>query len=122
MEFCEFCNNMYYIKEKSDQDDTQDLIYYCKNCGSEKEIKDGQYSKKILSNDCDTMQSKYLQYINPNIIYDLTIPHVNNVTCTNDSCIKKPSESNDVMYIKYDHRNIKYVYFCTYCKYFWINK
>lgn len=122
MDFCEFCNNMYYIKEKSDNDDTQDLIYYCKNCGSEKEIKNSQESRKILSNDCDTIQSKYLQYINPNIIYDLTIPHVNNVNCTNDNCTKKPTESNDVMYIKYDHQNIKYLYFCTYCKYFWINK
>ena len=122
MEFCEFCNNMYYIKEKSDEEDTQDLIYYCKNCGSEKEIKDGLQSKKILSNDCDTIQSKYLQYINPNIIYDLTIPHVNNVNCTNESCTKKATEPNDVMYIKYDHQNIKYLYFCTYCRYFWINK
>ena len=122
MDFCEFCSNMYYIKEKTDDEDVQDLVYYCKNCGSEKKIKDSQQSKKILSNDCDTMQSKYLQYINPNIIHDLTIPHVNNVNCTNNSCTKKSTEENDVMYIKYDHKNIKFLYFCTFCQYFWINK
>ena len=118
MDFCDFCNNMYYIKET----DTKELIYYCKNCGCEKEIKESQTSKKIISNDYDSINSKYIQYVNKNIMYDNTIPHVNNVMCTNEQCTKKDDQDNDIMYIKYDINNINYLYFCTYCNHFWTNK
>ena len=31
MHFCNKCSNMYYISLK--QEDSNDLIYYCRNCG-----------------------------------------------------------------------------------------
>ena len=36
MHFCEKCNNMYYLK--IDNDDSNQLIYYCRNCGYEDKI------------------------------------------------------------------------------------
>ena len=35
MNFCKVCDNMYYMKIK--EDDTEALIYYCKNCGMEED-------------------------------------------------------------------------------------
>ena len=116
MEFCEYCNNMYYIKEKDDNS----IEYYCKNCGSEREIKtNSSNSKLILENNYEEDNEKYSQFLNPFIIHDNTIPHVNNVTCKNSNCTKPTSSENDVMYIKYDEKRIKYVYYCVHCKHFW---
>ena len=118
MDFCEYCNNMYYFKH----DEENKIIFYCKNCGSVKDIDDDDEAKKIATNNFDGTNEKYTKYINPNIIYDHTIPHVNNIVCLNKECSKKDSDSNDVAYIKYDNTNIKYIYCCSYCKYFWTSK
>lgn len=118
MEFCEYCNNMYYIKE----DDENNIVYFCKNCNSEKIIQETDEAKKISINTYNGTSEKYLKYINPNIIYDNTIPHVNNIECPNKECTKDKKSENDVVYIKYDNTNIKYIYCCSYCKYFWSSK
>lgn len=116
MDFCDFCNNMYYIKQQEDST----LIYFCKNCGSTKHIDEGnENSKKISHTDYDKSTAKYSQYLNPNIVHDKTIPHVNNIICSNEQCTKKDSEDNDVMYIKFDEVNIRYLYHCVHCKHFW---
>jgi len=119
MDFCDFCNNMYYIKETEEKS----LVFYCKNCGSQKDISSENdiNSKKIMSTDYEAANSKYLQYLNPDIIHDHTIPHVNNVICANKDCSKDPDVGNDVMYIKYDNTGIKYIYHCVHCKHFWTN-
>ena len=118
MDFCEYCNNMYYFKH----DEENKIIFYCKNCGAVKDIDDDEEAKQIATNNFDGTNEKYTKYINPNIIYDHTIPHVNNIVCPNKECSKKDSDSNDVAYIKYDNTNIKYIYCCSYCKYFWTSK
>jgi len=127
---------MYYIKQ---QDDLS-MMYYCKNCNSEKQLNTSitvnnndnndnddnaittqNKSHKILSNNFEIGNSTYKQYLNDNIIYDHTIPHVNNIVCKNTNCTKKDEEDNDVMYIKYDKTNIRYLYYCVHCHHFWIN-
>jgi DNA-directed RNA polymerase subunit M/transcription elongation factor TFIIS len=117
MEFCEFCNNMYYIKEQ----ENKKITYFCKNCGSEKDIDQDNAYKQIVFNDFKNVNTKYLQYLNHNIIHDHTIPHVNNIKCTNMKCTKTDKQDNDVMYIKYDNVNIQFLYYCVHCKYFWTN-
>lgn len=119
MEFCNYCQNMYYIKEV-EENDSKSIMYYCKNCGSTKSITDGDTkSKLIMSHSYEDMNEKYIQFLNPNIQHDHTIPHVSNVTCQSESCTKQKEDKNDVMYIKYDELKIKYVYCCAYCKFFW---
>lgn len=120
MDFCDYCNNMLYIKQL---EENNEMIFYCKTCNQEKKMTsdvDTQKSQKISSKDYDILNS-YKQFINHNIIYDNTIPHVNNIKCVNENCTKTDSEDNDIMYIKYDAINIKYMYYCTYCKEFWMN-
>lgn len=118
MDFCEFCNNMYYFKH----DEENKITFYCKNCGAVKDLDDVDEAKQITTNNLDGTNENYTKYINPNIIYDHTIPHVNNIVCPNKECSKEDQESNNVAYIKYDNKNIKYIYCCSYCKYFWTSK
>jgi DNA-directed RNA polymerase subunit M/transcription elongation factor TFIIS len=131
MEFCDFCDNMYYIKQR---DDTNTMVHYCKNCNNEKPFNNatsstenengngtGQSSHKILTNNFEVGANIYKQYLNENIVYDHTIPHINNIICSNPNCTKPDDVGNDVMYIKYDKSNIKYLYHCVHCKNFWIN-
>lgn len=120
MEFCEFCNNMYYIKQLEDQS----MVNYCKNCNSQKSFESSdqsQKSRKILTNNFEMSTSSYKQYLNENIVYDTTIPHVNNIQCINSNCTKTNDEENDIMYIKYDKQNVKHLYYCVHCKHFWTN-
>ena len=119
LEFCDYCNDMLYIK-KNDEDDN--MILYCKKCDNHKNLsKNNTESFKIISNSYDMSEYMYRQYMNNNIIHDHTIPHVNNIECPNESCESKNNKKNDVMYIKYDIVNIKYLYHCVYCKTFWKN-
>ena len=47
-----------------------------------------------------------------------------NLKCINSECItNKDNEMNsDIIYIKYNHENLKYLYICTKCKTSWKNK
>lgn len=120
MEFCPDCDYMLYIESKPHEDDenvfTTENI--CKNCGYTREIGD----KMLIISDTNTSYDtniKIAPYLQENIIHDPTIPHVTDIQCPFQDCTKKPNQENDVMYMKYDHINMKYVYKCTYCKQSW---
>ena len=113
MKFCKVCDNMLYIEVTEEQN----LKYYCKNCNFNEihqvEAESTVISEKTYTNDLANLSS----YINPNIKYDLTLPRVSNIACP--EC--KPTD-NEVIYIKYDQRNMKYLYFCCKCEHFWRNE
>lgn len=111
MKFCNFCENMMYI---SIDPDNNDLIHYCKNCDNKIIQKKEDGSILIIDDNQVDDIIKYSQYINKNIKFDPTLPHVNNIKC--NKC--NPKE-NDVIYIKYDFINMKYLYFCCNCDTFW---
>jgi len=119
MKFCEVCDNMMYLG-LHDQDDHR-LLYRCKNCAHEVQAQ-GQEMTAVLSRsyvDDDTM---YSQYVNPNVKFDPTLPRVNTIKCVNAACTKPPDMDNEVIYIKYDRPNMRYMYFCSHCETFWKSK
>lgn len=121
MEFCVFCDNMLYVKNAKEEEDQFDVKYYCKNCNYSKSISDKKESLLLINNLYSTERSHAL-YVNPDIEHDPTLPHVDNIDCPNEACIaKKSKQSNDVIYLKYDVPNIRYLYFCVHCKHFWKN-
>jgi len=121
MEFCKLCDNMLYIKrEVTDEQDK--LINYCKNCSKEIELKSDNKSILIFENNYEKEKINYKLFVNPYIKYDPTLPRVNNLVCPNNKCTKKKNEDNEVIYIKYDNENMKYLYYCVYCEEFWVNK
>ena len=114
MEFCKQCDNMYYMKTNEDKK----LIYYCKCCGFEDDnmditnLKVSKYSKNVKLLDIN---------VNEYTKYDATLPHVSTIKCPNSECRsnKEQDVNNDVIYIRYDNKNMKYMYLCYHCDYVW---
>jgi len=110
MKFCDTCHNMLYISVEEDN-----LKHYCKNCNFSTTDNYATRAECIVETNHDVCESgNYKQYMSKYIKYDPTLPRVNNIDCP--SCSTKP---NKVIYIKYDHVNMKYLYYCCHCEHFW---
>ena len=137
MNFCVKCENLYYIKLSDDDDNN--LTYYCRKCGH---TDDGAITS--LNNICVSKSQKkdsdgsYKHIINKYTKFDPTLPRIYNIKCINDDCItnsknaakSKDEESKDdvddaksdeteIIYLRYDDKNIKFVYICTHCDTVW---
>jgi DNA-directed RNA polymerase subunit M/transcription elongation factor TFIIS len=115
MHFCSICDNVYFIKVN----EGKDMIYYCKSCGNEEVKHKENGSICIIDDNKVDDATKYSQYMNKYIKYDPTLPRVANIKCTNPACTKGEDQPNEVIYLKYDHTNMKYMYYCCHCEYFW---
>lgn len=112
MQFCDKCHNLFYIKLESS--DSNNLVHYCKQCGNE--------DSTIT---CNIIQSVYEKQ-NPDIIneytkFDPTLPRINNIPCPNQDCLTNTNSDTDreVIYIKHDEKNLKFIYLCTTCDTSW---
>jgi hypothetical protein len=105
MNFCPKCEFMLYTKTADGE--SKELINYCKNCfwsgtyitGSDKKI---SVYKKTYSDD----YVSHSIYTNPNIIYDTTLPRINNIKCINNTCVSNIPSSNS-LYIQLDNNMSK---------------
>lgn len=121
MKFCDVCNNMLYVGvEKDEHTEKKMLSHYCKTCGF-KSLETNAKSILVLDDNKVSDRIKYSQYVNKNIKYDPCLPRVKNITCPSESCSKPANKDNEVIYIKYDSVNMKYVYYCCHCDHFWTN-
>lgn len=123
MHFCEKCDNMYYIKV--DPNLVDKLIYYCRKCGNE---------NVSLTSDNICVSKVYIRQtkqqlnniVNTYTINDPTLPRSNTIKCPTCSISNSESSSSsnndnssEVIYIRYDDANMKYVYLCTNCNTTW---
>ena len=133
MKFCTVCDNMYYIS--IDEKDSNKLAYYCRNCGHI----DDQITEEgvcILNTQLKKNTQKFNHIINEYTKMDPTLPRIYNVPCPNSQCpinlaktktksiesssTDSSTESNqEVIYIRYDDTNMKYLYICTTCDTVW---
>jgi DNA-directed RNA polymerase subunit M/transcription elongation factor TFIIS len=116
MNFCEKCDNMYYINI-SDEDDNK-LMYYCRCCGNKK-TNDDTTTNYILS---DTNYNNNYEYIhNPFLKYDPTLPRTTIIKCPNPDCQSNLNKDtkNEVIFVRYNDADLKYMYVCTSCDIFW---
>ena len=129
MEFCNKCDNMLYMKilEENDEEDgdsnskDKKLIYFCKCCGIE--VKDltniNNFRVFKFNNEVKFKDT----HINEYTKYDPTLPHMNNIKCPNLNCksnIDPESHNQDVIYLRYDDKNMKYMYLCCHCDFTWV--
>lgn len=122
MHFCTNCENMYYVR-LSDNDDKQ-LIYYCRKCGNEDTIMNGG-SVIVSKTNLKKKEQQFNHIINQYTKLDPTLPRISNIDCPNPECETNKEDStleNEIIYIRYDNDNMKYVYLCTHCDFVWNNE
>ena len=126
MNFCVKCDNMYYLRLSKDNPDK--LVYYCRKCGN--------VDDNVLQNDGIICVSKthlkktkqtYNNIINEYTKLDPTLPRINNMKCPNVECSSNQGESksgndkNEIIFLRYDNDNMKYIYLCNNCNFSWKN-
>jgi hypothetical protein len=135
---------MFYLKI-SEEVDSQ-LLYYCRKCGNKSnDSVDSDTSELCVSKTHikKTTQS-YKNIINSYTKLDPTLPRLTNMKCPNAQCSNvnnisaeskggeskggeykggesKEGDTNEIIYIRYDNDNMKYIYLCTKCDYTWVN-
>ena len=129
MHFCKNCNNMYYIKLTDD--DNNKLSYYCRNCGT---VDNNILSENICVSkiNINNTSQKIDLFINKYTKLDPTLPRTSSIKCPNEKCSSNHDSSDvddstsskkkterEVLYIRYDDTNMKYIYVCCNCDFTW---
>lgn len=115
MEFCEYCDNMLYMRTN----DNGDLVKYCKQCTHEtvQSAKTGtaiRVTHTLYTED----ELLYKQHQNMYLRFDPTLPRVNDIPCPNAEC-EKSKQNPSVLYVKYHPVDMKYFYMCDHCGKTW---
>lgn len=117
MHFCSHCNNMYYIRINSD--DPNKLVYYCRNCGNEDNLLTTD-NVCVSKTNLKKSDQSFNHIINKYTKYDPTLPRINKILCPNPDCTTNTKDSpREIIYIRYDDTNMKYVYLCSTCDTVW---
>ena len=124
MHFCIKCENMLYVKLV--HKDSNNLEYYCRNCG-ETEQPITHENICVSKTDIVIKEKAYLHDINQFTKLDPTLPRTNNIRCPNPSCMsnieqESVEKKSEVIYFRYDDKNLKYIYICTQCDKMWKNE
>ena len=135
MHFCSQCNNMYYIRlsanvDGSATDEVEDvgdaepkqedrLVYYCRNCGNE-DTNITVDNVSISKINFKKGEQNFNNIINEFTKFDPTLPRINNIPCPNTECASNNDKAeNDIVYLRYDETNMKFVYLCANCDTVW---
>ena len=95
MNFCPKCEFMLYTKTSNEE--SNKLINYCKNCfWSGDYITDNSTKISVYKKNYSDDYISHSIYTNPNIIYDNTLPRINNIKCINDSCISNINDTQSL--------------------------
>jgi DNA-directed RNA polymerase subunit M/transcription elongation factor TFIIS len=117
MHFCSKCSNMYYIR--IDPEDTNKLVYYCRNCGNEDDSLAGE-NLCVLKTQIKQGEQSFAHIVNKYTKLDPTLPRVSNVLCPNKECLTNTKEKpKEILNLRYDDTNMKYIYLCSTCDTVW---
>ena len=114
MKFCKHCDNMLYLKlvdDDSEESAIKKPKYVCNNCNNNNEY-DQNDNSCLFKIDYNLDNIKKSSFINPFIYEDITLPRAEGIKCPNANCPKAKSE---IIYIKYDNENMKFIYICLDC-------
>ncbi len=117
MKFCTVCSNMLYISLGEDGNTTS---YYCRKCGTidSTAMEEGVC---VLKTELKKGEQKFNHIINRYTKLDPTLPRIYNMKCPNIGCKsnEKQMEKVEIIYMRYDDDNMKYVYICSECDTVW---
>lgn len=112
MKFCSVCD--YYMPLDMGGDE---LARMCRNCGHREKEEGGLIMETVVQ---QTASESYKVYLNEFTREDPTLPHTKVLKCPNASCPSRTgSKESDVIYIKYDVPNMKFLYVCNNCPTQW---
>ena len=109
MKWCPTCNNYLYHAVTGEE-----LYRKCQKCSyNEKDTEGGLVVESRIKG---TAAEGYKILLNEFTHLDPTLPHVKNIKCPNPECpSNKGVTERDVIYMKYDSANLKFLYICTRC-------
>lgn len=114
MKFCTQCENMYYIQIS--ETNPNELQYYCRNCGTKENVNEHQ-KISISTNDSSEI---YKTTINEYTKLDPSLPRITNILCPNTDCETNTKNTpREIIYIRFDNKNMKYLYMCSTCDHVW---
>jgi DNA-directed RNA polymerase subunit M/transcription elongation factor TFIIS len=118
MHFCTKCHNMYYLKINNEVN-ANELIYYCRNCGHEDQVLSSE-NICVSRTDVNIGKKTYEQIVNEFTKLDPTLPRTTTIKCPNQDCLSNKDKSDsEVIYLRYDDKNMKYIYLCSICDTLW---
>ena len=123
MNFCSNCDNMYYIKLNEEENE---LVYYCRNCGNI-DTSPTENSLVISGSNFKNEDAFIGSFINSYTKYDPTLPRTNLLKCPNTDCVSnkkhdkddKTTNTPEIICIRYDAIELKYIYLCSVCETAW---
>jgi DNA-directed RNA polymerase subunit M/transcription elongation factor TFIIS len=121
MKFCVKCDN--YLYNKLDEKDNNVLLYYCRCCGYNDNVEDDTVC--VLKTMLKKGEQKFSHIVNKYTKLDPVNPRIYNMKCPNSEC-KTNSHGNgekevypEIIYLRYDDNNLKYLYICDTCNHVW---
>ena len=112
VKFCTQCQNLY----NHNIDTSGRFIYQCKICGHQEPVKE----QCIVINELNQTAHDY--QLNPNMIYDTTLPRTRQCPCANPQCPSRESQQNpEIIIFQYNPEILTVGYMCTECQTYWKN-
>lgn len=120
---------MYYIAVTPENE----LQYYCRNCGNiDNTIAADNICVSKVNVKHTASTTTYSQVVNKYTKFDPTLPRIHTMRCPNDECPsnagggggaskekEKEKAKSEIIYVRYDDTNLKYVYLCAKCDKVW---
>ena len=111
---------MYYVRLLNETSDK--LIYYCRKCDNKDETKMNNDDICVSKTHIKNVSQTYKNIINEYTKLDPTLPRINNINCVNKKCDSNNNKAEkEIIYLRYDDNNMKYVYLCSVCDKIWLN-
>ena len=118
MKFCNHCENMLYTKLVGVNED--ELMYYCRNCNIVEPC--DVYDLCVSKINFKRSEQKYQNSVSEYTKLDPTLPRTNAIKCPNLECpTNVGDEKREIVMIRYDDVQLKYVYLCASCDTTWKN-
>ena len=142
MQFCPTCDNKLYMRIQKPSDDekidsqsehnpkitSEPLVLHCKNCTFFTELKNDDELPFTFdpcmyrSNYSKDHPLYYSTVVNKYTVNDPTLPRTSDMPCPNKDCVSKNADGSvipEVIYIRYNDEDMKYLYLCKHCKWCW---
>ena len=95
-------------------DNSDMLVYYCRNC---QYVEDniGEEGVVVLNTQLKKGEQRFNHIINRYTKLDPTLPRIYNMRCPNTACKTNvdQTERPEIIYMRYDEDNMKYLYLCS---------